>query len=53
MEVNVNNMLVKSKMAKDHILHLKKSFEILQRYKMKFNPNKCAFRVAYVSFSAS
>ena len=45
MEVYVDDMLVKSKMAGDHTKHLKQIFNILQKYQIKLNPLKCAFRV--------
>ena len=32
MEVYMNDMLVKSKVAKDHIKHLKQMFDILKKY---------------------
>ena len=38
MEVYVNDMLVKSKIAGDHIEHLNQIFNILQKYQMKLNP---------------
>ena len=45
MEVYVNDMLVKSLKAPDHVRDLREMFAILHRYKMKLNPNKCAFGV--------
>ena len=44
-EVYVDDMLVKSKTVGDHIEHLNQMFNILQKYQMKLNPLKCAFRV--------
>ena len=44
-EVCVDNMLVKFKLARDHIKHLNQMFNILQKYWMKLNPLKCAFGV--------
>ena len=38
MEVYRDDMLVKSRMAGDHIERLKQMFNILQKYEMKFNP---------------
>lgn len=46
MEVYIDDMLVKSVNAEDHIDHLKKAFDILRRYVMKLNPEKCAFGIA-------
>ena len=45
MDVYVDDMLVKSKMAEDHIKYLNQMFNILQKYRMKLNPLKCAFGV--------
>ncbi|KAL0454671.1 UNVERIFIED_CONTAM: hypothetical protein Slati_0806300 [Sesamum latifolium] len=45
MEVYVDDMLVKSKKAPDHIKDLKETFSILRKYKLKLNPGKCAFGV--------
>ena len=44
MEVYVDDMLVKSKTAADHVAHLADTFVILRRYRMKLNPLKCAFK---------
>ena len=43
-------MLVKSKIASDHIMHLADMFNILRTYRMKLNPLKCAFGVASEKF---
>ncbi|XP_074342690.1 uncharacterized protein LOC141680333 [Apium graveolens] len=43
MEVYVDDMLVKSKEANDHIEHLMEMFDILRRFRMKLNPQKCVF----------
>ena len=45
MEVYINDMLVKSIMAEDHIRHLEQSFQALGKYRMRLNPSKCAFGV--------
>lgn len=45
MEIYVDDMLVKSGKATDHIKDLKKTFEDLRKYKMKLNSSKCAFGV--------
>ena len=50
MEVYVDNMLVKSKVASDHIAHLADMFKILRKYCIKFNPLKCALGVASGKF---
>ena len=45
MEVYVDDMLVKSKKAKEHIRDLQECFNVLNKYQMKLNPLKCSFRV--------
>ncbi|XP_074368281.1 uncharacterized protein LOC141708514 [Apium graveolens] len=45
MEVYVDDMLVKSEVASDHIKHLMEMFNILRRFCMKLNPQKCVFGV--------
>ncbi|XP_019232993.1 PREDICTED: uncharacterized protein K02A2.6-like [Nicotiana attenuata] len=50
MEVYVDDMLVKLTKKEDHIGHLKEAFEILKRYGMKLNPEKCAFGVTSGKF---
>ena len=45
MEVYVDDMLVKSLKAPDHVKDLEETFALLRKYKMKLNPNKCAFGV--------
>ena len=50
MEVYVDDMLVKSMRAEDHIDHLKQSFEVLRKYNMKLNLTKCVFGVASGKF---
>ncbi|KAM2596324.1 hypothetical protein TB2_040778 [Malus domestica] len=56
MEVYVDDMLVKSKHADQHITNLSETFTILKRYRMRLNPNKCAFGVGsgkFLSFMIS
>ena len=50
MEVHVDDMLVKSKMARDHIEHLSQMFNILRKYQKKLNPLKCTFEVGSGKF---
>ncbi|XP_060967074.1 uncharacterized protein LOC133035241 [Cannabis sativa] len=50
MEVYVDDMLVKSQHAEDHVNHLQAMFEILRRYKMRLNPLKCVFGVGSGKF---
>ncbi|KAM1551819.1 hypothetical protein ACFX10_043904 [Malus domestica] len=50
MEVYVDDLLVKSKHADQHITNLSETFTILKRYQMRLNPNKCAFGVGFGKF---
>ena len=45
MEVYIDDMVVKSKKAEDHLRDLKEAFRILDEYNMKLNPAKCHFGV--------
>src|ERR1051325_4894527 len=44
-EVYVDDKIAKSKTEKEHIVHLRKLFERLRKYKLRLNPKKCTFRV--------
>ncbi|XP_070013524.1 uncharacterized protein [Nicotiana sylvestris] len=44
-EVYVDEVIIKSKRATDHIANLRKFFDRLRRYNLKLNPAKCAFRI--------
>lgn len=50
MEVYIDDMLVKSLQASDHIQHLNECFDILDKYRMKPNPTKCTFGVTSGEF---
>ncbi|KAM2392300.1 hypothetical protein ACFX1X_035803 [Malus domestica] len=50
MEVYVDDMLVKSKHADQHITNLSETFTIMKRYQMRLNLNKCAFGVGSGKF---
>ncbi|XP_033138789.1 uncharacterized protein LOC117129318 [Brassica rapa] len=50
MEVYIDDMLVKSVRADDHLAHLRECFDILNAYKMKLNPAKCTFGVSSGEF---
>ncbi|KAF8051353.1 hypothetical protein N665_1742s0002 [Sinapis alba] len=50
MEVYIDDMLVKSLVAKDHIQHLSECFDTLNKYGMKLNPAKCTFGVTSGEF---
>jgi len=45
-EVNVDDMLVKSAKETLHLDDLQETFDTLKRYNMKLNPSKCAFEVS-------
>ncbi|KAL0416356.1 UNVERIFIED_CONTAM: hypothetical protein Slati_3467500 [Sesamum latifolium] len=44
-EVYVDDMLIKSKNAEEHVKDLEETFSVLRKYKLKLNPAKCAFGV--------
>ena len=50
MKVYMDDMLIKSKITSDHISHLADTFNILKTYRMKLNPLKCAFSMAFRKF---
>ena len=50
MEVYIDDMLVKSLRAADHLNHLRECFKTLNEYGMKLNPAKCTFGVTSGEF---
>ena len=50
MEVYIDDMLLKSLEAEDHIFHLQQALSTLQKYNMKLNPAKCSFGVSSGKF---
>ncbi|KAL0420830.1 UNVERIFIED_CONTAM: hypothetical protein Slati_3105900 [Sesamum latifolium] len=44
-EVYVDDTLVKSKKAQDHVADLEETFSVLRKYKLKLNPGKCALGI--------
>ncbi|XP_024009904.1 uncharacterized protein LOC112085120 [Eutrema salsugineum] len=50
MEVYIDDMLVKSLEEEDHVAHLQKCFEQLNKHNMKLNPAKCRFAVTSGEF---
>ncbi|KAL0322066.1 UNVERIFIED_CONTAM: Retrovirus-related Pol polyprotein from transposon.6 [Sesamum calycinum] len=46
MEVYVDDMLVKSKEARNNVEDLEETFAVLRKYRLKLNPKKCAFGVS-------
>ncbi|XP_063948038.1 uncharacterized protein LOC135152135 [Daucus carota subsp. sativus] len=51
MEVYIDDMVVKSVNAKNHIRDLEEVFDILRQFNMKLNPSKCNFAVSSGKFS--
>ena len=49
-KVYVDNMLVKSVLRTDHLQHLSEAFDLLRKYRVKLNPEKCIFRVTSRKF---
>ena len=49
-EVSMDDMLVKSITAVDHVERISDTFTVLRKYRMKLNMLKCAFRVAFRKF---
>ena len=50
MEAYVDDMVVKSVKAADHVRDLEEVFSVLRKYGMKLNPAKCAFGIASGKF---
>ena len=50
MEVYIDDMLVKSMNAKDHIRYLEEYFSVLRKNGMKLNLTKCMFEVSLRKF---
>ena len=49
-DVYIDDMLIKSLLAEQHLDHLRQAFEVLLKYNMKLNPTKCSFGVASSKF---
>lgn len=47
-EVYVDDMISKSRVEDKYIIHLRKLFARLRKYKLRLNPAKCTFRVRSV-----
>ncbi|KAL0298436.1 UNVERIFIED_CONTAM: hypothetical protein Sradi_6503400 [Sesamum radiatum] len=45
MEVYVEDMLVKSNESRNHVEDLEETFVVIRKYRLKLNPEKCAFGV--------
>ena len=44
-EVNVDDMIAKSRERESHVVDLRKLFQRLRKYQLKPNPSKCTFEV--------
>ena len=45
-EVYVDDMIAKSRIARDHLVDLRKLFKCLIKYRLRLNPNKCIFEAS-------
>ena len=50
MKVYIDDMLIKSLKAINHIVHLEETFSVLQRHRMMLNPSKCIFGISSGKF---
>ena len=50
MEIYIDDIVVKSKRANEHVDHLRESFEMMRHHQLKLNTLKCAFGVRVVNF---
>ncbi|KAJ4715114.1 Retrovirus-related Pol polyprotein from transposon opus [Melia azedarach] len=50
MEIYVDDMITKSMKIADHVSHLRGTFDVLRKFGMKLNPEKCAFGVVAGKF---
>ena len=49
-EVYINDMVVKSKVASEHVGDLRNIFEILRKYELRLNTSTCSFGVGSGKF---
>ena len=49
-EVYIDDMVMKSKVASEHVGNLENIFEILRRHKLRLNTSKCSFGVGSGKF---
>ena len=50
MEVYIDDIVVKSKRANEHVDHIRKNFQRMRHHRLKLNPLKCAFGVLVGNF---
>ena len=43
-EVYIDDMIAKSRTARDHLVDLRKLFKRLIKYRLRLNPNNCVFK---------
>ena len=49
-EIYIDDMLVKTFKADDHVAHLEVTFRILRKHRMMPNPSKCIFDISSGKF---
>ena len=49
-EVYIDDMVIKSREANQHLRDIDECFQVLRYYKMRLNPAKCAFGVSFGQF---
>ena len=49
-KVYVDDMIAKSRTARDHLVDLRKLFKHLIKYRLRLNPNKCIFKACLGKF---
>ena len=50
MEAYIDNMVIKSKVASEHIQDLEEAFFVLKKHQLRLNTSKCSFRVSSGKF---
>lgn len=50
MEIYVDDMITKSMKTTNYVSHLKGTFDVLKKFDIKLNPEKCAFGIAAETF---
>ena len=50
MEIYIDDIVIKSKKATEHVNNLRKSFEMMRLHQLELNPLKCAFGVQTGNF---
>ena len=50
MEAYIDDMVIKSKVAFEHIQDLEEAFSVLRKHQLQLNASKCLFRVSSGKF---